>query len=142
VIVLDTNVVSELMRPVPAPEVVAWLDRQGREPTTVTAMTVAELLYGVLRLPAGRRRDEVTSALLDMLENDLRPEPLPFDLAAAEHFAEIAADREAAGRPIATADAVIAATCRTRGAVLATRNAKDFDLTGVDVVNPWDAVAG
>lgn len=138
-IVLDTNVVSELMRPAPADAVVAWLDRQVGEPITVTVMTMAELFHGLLRLPESRRRAELTDALLDVLRTDLVPDALPFDLAAAEHYAEIVRDREVAGRPIATADAVIAATCRANNATLATRNATDFDLAGVEVVDPWTA---
>jgi toxin FitB len=136
-IILDTNVVSELMRPRPDAAVVDWLDQQAGGSITVTAMTIAELLHGLLRLPEGRRRTDLGAALLDVLTVDLAPTALAFDALAAEHYAEIVVDREAAGRPIGVADAVIAATCRASGATLATRNVRDFDLTGVELIDPW-----
>lgn len=138
-IVLDTNIVSEVFRPVPEPRVVAWLESLTGE-VAIAAVTLAELLAGVRRLPDGQRR----SALAEQVHLALEPYRatraiLPFDVAAAEQYAEVLAARERAGRPIHTADAQIAAICRVHDATCATRNVKDFDGTGVDVVDPWTA---
>lgn len=136
-IVLDTNVVSEVLRPTPDPAVVAWLESV-TEPVALTTITVAELLAEVRRLPAGRRRDELN----DLIESVLAPYEgngcvLPFDVAAARSYAAVVTERSAAGQPIAMADAQIAAICRSRAAVCATRNVRDFTGTGVTVLNPW-----
>jgi predicted nucleic acid-binding protein len=136
VIVLDTNVVSELMRPAPDARVVAWLRLQTPGGLTTTAVTIAELHYGIARLPKGRRATTLARALAKTLA--AFPEQiLPFDAAAATADGSIAATREAAGRPIAALDAEIAAICQTRSATLATRNVKDFDGCGIDTVDPW-----
>lgn len=137
-IVLDTNVVSELMRRAPEPRVVAWVDRFPVEEVFVTAVTAAELRYGAARLPDGRRRRELVVRVGELLAEDFQDQVLPFDGAAAVHCAEIAAGRERDGRPISMADAQIAAVCRCYGARLATRNVEDFSGTGAQVVNPWD----
>ena len=137
-IVLDTNVVSELVRPTPERAVLIWLDRQPRHRLAITAVTAAELLCGVARLPVGNRRARLGEEIGAVVQDDFADRVLPFDLAAAEHFAELVADREQAGRVIPRADAQIAAICRSTGARLATRNVKDFADTGVEVVNPWD----
>lgn len=138
-IVLDTNVISEIFRPGPEARVVAWLEGLTGE-VVITAVTLAELLAGLRRLPDGQRR----SALVEQVQLALEPYRatraiLPFDAAAAEQYADLLAARERAGRPIHTADAQIAAICRVHGATCATRNVKDFDGTGVDVVDPWTA---
>jgi len=139
VIVLDTNVVSELMRKAPEPRVIAWVDRCEADDVLITAVTAAELLNGVARLPEGRRKRQLRDRLDGLLTEDLRDRILPFDVPAATHYAETVASREAAGRPISMADGQIAAICRAWGAVLVTRNVDDFAGTGVDAVNPWDA---
>lgn len=138
-IVLDTNVVSEIFRPEPEARVVTWLEDLTGE-VAIAAVTLAELLAGVRRLPDGQRR----TALEEQVRQALEPYRatraiLPFDAPAAEQYAEVLAARERAGRPIHTADAQIAAICRAHGATCATRNVRDFDGTGVDVVNPWTA---
>lgn len=137
-IVLDTNVVSELMRPDPAMGVVAWVDRRPADEVFVTAVTAAELLYGVARLPDGARRATLARKLRELLEDDFEGRVLPFDASAADHYATIVVSRERAGRPILMADAQIAAICRGFDADLATRNVKDFADTGVRILNPWD----
>jgi toxin FitB len=134
-IVADTNVVSELMRPSPFPAVRDWARRQPTGELYTTAITVAEIRYGLARLAAGRRKDRVQAA--DDLFAALSDYVLPFDAAASVHYAVIARHRDEAGLPIAGFDAQIAAICRARGAALATRNIKDFMETGVDVVDPW-----
>jgi len=136
-IVLDTNVVSELMRAVPDDQVVDWLDRQPATDVHLTAITVAELLYGVARLPDGRRKNELAEQIEEMLGEDFDHRVIPFDETSAGHYADIVVRRERAGRPISTADAQIAATCRSYGAVLATRNLEDFTGTGIASTNPW-----
>jgi len=137
VIVLDTNVVSELMRVEPSPQVVRWADEQVADDVFLTAVTLAEILFGIARLPAGRRKRSLADLVDAMVTDDFDQRVAAFDATAAAHFADIAARRERAGRPISAADAQIAAICRSHGAVLATRNVDDFAGIGVSVVNPW-----
>ena len=136
-IVLDTNVVSELMRVAPAELVVEWVDRHSSVEVHLTAITVAELLYGVARLPDGQRKAALAVLVEAMLIEDFDHRVIPFDEAAAAHYADIVVRRERSGRPISTADAQIAATCRSHGAMLATRNVDDFTDTGIVVTDPW-----
>lgn len=139
IIVLDTNVVSELMRPEPSPRVLAWVDRQDGATLHLTAITVAELGYGVLRLPPGHRRERLAALVDDMVRHDFGARVLSFDHAAAEHYGRIVATREGSGRPISMADAQIAAICRSYDAMLVTRDVAGFASTGVDVIDPWHA---
>lgn len=136
-IVLDTNVLSELMRIEAEPAVIDWLDRQEEALLVVTAVTVAELLYGIARLPDGRRKTGLRDAALKMLDEEFAERVLPFDENAAVHYAALVSQRERNGRPISMADAQIAAICRHNGATLATRNGKDFEGTGIVLANPW-----
>jgi toxin FitB len=139
VIVLDTNVVSELMRLKPAAAVLDWVDRQPAAEVYLTAITVAELLYGVARLPDGKRKTDLAERIEAVLSEDFEHRISPFDETAAAHYADIVVRRERLGRPISTADAQIAATCRSHGALLATRNLDDFTDTAVEIINPWTA---
>lgn len=136
-IILDTNVLSEAMRPAPAPVVQAWLARQPPTQLYVTAIAEAELLYGAALLPPGRRRQGLEQAIQRMFAEDFAGRVLSFDRAAAAHYAQIAAARRKAGRPIATFDAEIAAIARAMGFAVATRNATDFADLGIDVIDPW-----
>ena len=136
-IVLDTNVVSELMKHDVEGAVVDWVDRQQTVDLYLSAVTVAELLFGIARLADGRRKSNLARHVDSMVADDFDHRVLAFDEIAAAHYGDIAASRERAGRPISVADAQIAATCRSHGALLATRNVTDFDDTGVDLVNPW-----
>lgn len=136
-IVLDTNVLSELTRQVPDAGVLAWLDAQPANEVATTAITVAELLYGVARLPAGRRKTELCDVVHALVSEDFRDRVEVFDATAAGRYAAVVTDRERLGRPITVADAQIAAIAHTRHASLATRNIDDFTDTGVDLVNPW-----
>lgn len=136
-IVLDTNVLSELMRAQAEPAVIDWLDRQEQDSLAVTAVTVAELLYGIARLPDGRRKTGLREAALQMLDEEFADRVLPFDEDAAVHYAALVSHRERADRPISMADAQIAAICRHHAAALATRNSKDFEEIGIVLANPW-----
>ena len=136
-IVLDTNVISELMRQAPDDTVVRWVDRYPVDEVFITAVTVAELSYGVARLPDGRRKSVLVAKVSELLTEDLQGQILPFDGVAAEYYGEIAAARERQGRPISMADAQTAAVCRRFAACLATRNTKDFVDTGISLLDPW-----
>ena len=137
-IVLDTNVLSELMRERPAASVVQWLDARDTDSLAITAITVAELLYGVARLKDGARKTRLATAVGALVDEDFDGRVLPFDAAAAVHYAEVVSGRERRGRPINTADGQIAAISRSHDAALATRNVRDFEATGVDVLDPWE----
>ena len=137
-IILDTNVVSEPMRPVPDEHVLRWLARQDASTLFLTAVTEAELRTGLALLPAGKRREALGAALEAMLAEDFAGRVLPFEGgAAARAYAAIQAERRETGRPIAMADAMIAAIARSRGMRVATRNTGDFEGTGVELLDPW-----
>ena len=138
-ILLDTNVVSELMRPVPSARVVNWLDAQDADTVWVSAITLAEIRLGVALLPKGKRQDLLSHLADTVFEEEFRHSCLPFDAAAASHYATIVASRTRRGRPISVEDAQIAAIARSVGLKLATRNVDDF--LGIDrlmLVNPWN----
>jgi toxin FitB len=136
-IVLDTNVLSELLRPAPEPRVLAWLEDQPPASLFTSAVTQGEILYGIRLLPDGQRRRKLWDAAVAIFNEDLAGRVLSFDGDAAAIYAEIGASRRAAGRSISQFDATIAAITRSRGASLATRNSKDFEGCGIEVVNPW-----
>jgi predicted nucleic acid-binding protein len=142
VIVLDTNVISELMHPRADPDVVAWVDAQPVNEVYLTAVTTAELRYGVARLPDGRRKTDFADRVRRIVEEDFTGRVLPFDDEAAAHYADIVVDRGRRGMVISMADAQIAAVCRSHSVTLATRNTKDFAHTGIDVIDPWHGAAG
>ena len=136
-IILDTNIVSELLRPVPEPKVEAWLAAQDRGKVYLTAISEAELRYGMTILADGKRRDALTEAVDAMLRGNFQDRILPFDSTAAEAYAAIAAERHGAGRPISQFDCQIAAISRAQGATVATRNTKDFEGCGIEIIDPW-----
>ena len=136
-IVLDTNVLSEVLRPQPEPRVLAWLDEQPVNSVFTTAITQGEILYGIRLLADGQRRRKLWNAAAAIFDDDFAGRVLSFDSEAAGHYAEIGASRQSAGRPIRRFDATIAAITTSHGATLATGNAKDFEECGIDVVNPW-----
>jgi predicted nucleic acid-binding protein len=138
VILLDTNVLSELVRPTPSPHVVGWLNRVGMSATFVSAISHAEMLTGALTLPSGKRRDALTQAVDQVFLRVFAGRSWPFDDEAARHYADIVTQRQRAGRPISHEDAQIAAIARHHAAPLATRNIRDFE--GIDrllLINPW-----
>ena len=136
-IVLDTNVISELARQVPDTGVLSWLDSLDISDVATTAVTAEELRYGVARLPEGHRKRELTVVIRGILSEDFHGRVLPFDDRASVRYADIVAGRERIGRPIGVADAQIAAICRDVGAILASRNTADFEETGVELIDPW-----
>jgi len=138
-IVLDTNVLSEALRPVPEPSVLHWLAKQSRASLFTTTVTRGEVLFGTRVLSDGKRRRGLWDAAKKIFSEDFAGQVLSFDSDAADVYAEIAASRRMAGKPISQFDAMIVAMARSRGASLATRNVKDFEDCGVDVVNPWTA---
>ena len=137
-ILLDTNVISELMRAEPAQAVLDWFAKHDAADLCISAVTEAELRTGVAILPEGQRRDRLQAAIDAMIDLDFQARILPFDSLAAKAYAEIAALRRAAGRPIAEADCQIAAIARATNAPIATRNVKDFDGCGIRLINPWN----
>lgn len=138
-IVLDTNVLSETLRPKPESRVLEWLDRQPRASLFTTTVTRGEILYGIRLLPDGKRRQKLWEVAQAIFAEDFAGQVIPFDSDAADAFAEISASRRAAGKPISQFDAMIAGMARSRGASVATRNVEDFEGCGIDVVNPWEA---
>ena len=135
-IILDTNVVSELMRSEPAPQVANWIRDRDRRELCTTVITLAEIRHGIARLPDGRRKQVLLTAADDTF-SAFEDQILQVDTAVAEQYAVVASTRERAGKPIASMDALIAAVCRSRNAALATRNVADFDGTGIAVIDPW-----
>jgi toxin FitB len=136
-IVLDTNVLSEPLRPTPSAKVLDWMRSQPWTALFTTTITEAELLCGVALLPQGKRRDLLESIVARILAVHLAGRILPFDSAAARDYADIAAIRRRSGRLMSDPDARIAAIARSRGAELATRNVADFAGCELEVINPW-----
>jgi predicted nucleic acid-binding protein len=136
-IALDSNVISELLKPAPAVELQRWARTISSGSTYLTATVAAELLRGLQLMPDGRRREQLAAAIDGVLDEH-RERTFPFDLAAARAFAVIVAARRGQGRPISFADAQIAAICAVHDATLATRNVRDFEGCGIHLVNPWE----
>lgn len=136
-IIIDTNVLSELMKPAPVGSVVKWVADQPATRLFTTSITQAEILHGIMLLPSGRRRNAFEAAAMAMFEEDFSGRVLPFGSDAARPYAQIAVARRRAGRPISQFDAQIAAIARAMGADVATRNVEDFERCGVKVINPW-----
>lgn len=138
-IVVDTNVLSEAMRERPEPRVVSWLQQQSEMQAWTTAVTKAEILYGIAISPPGRKRTALEVAADLILNRTFAGRILAFEDEAANHYAQIAAARRARGRPIKPLDTQIAAITRLHNATLATRNTADFEDCGIRLVNPWEA---
>ena len=137
-IVVDTNVASELMRPAPSERVRDWVRGQPPDDLYTSAITVAEIRYGIERLPEGTRKVELRAAAVEVF-GAFADRVLAFDAAAAEQYSLIVSRRERLGISIEWFDAQIAAICRLHRAALATRNVSDFRETGIGVINPWDS---
>lgn len=135
-IVLDTNVLSEPLKTAPAPKVMEWLDNQSAETLFITAVSRAELRFGVLKLVDGKRKDALMAQIERVLDL-FKGRTLDFDAAAADKLAEIAAHCDKIGKPAVAPDAYIAACAAARGFAVATRNVRHFEHTGVRVIDPW-----
>jgi hypothetical protein len=138
VTILDTNVLSALMRTNPEPSVVEWLDRQPADSVWLSSITVFETRFGLALLPKGRRRSGLERAFESVLTEDLANRVLDFDSAAAASAAQLAADRQKAGRAADLRDTLIAGIALARRATIATRNTKHFEGLDVPVISPWD----
>jgi toxin FitB len=140
VILLDTNVVSEAMTRTPHPRVRAWLDTQAADTLFISSITVAELLFGVGALPAGKRKDALSAALDEVLDQ-FAGRILPFDTTAARCHADLAVHGRAAGKGFPTPDGYIAAIAAARGSAVASRDTSAFNAAGLTVIDPWAATA-
>ena len=138
-IVLDTNVVSEAMKPAPDAAVRAWLNDQAAETLYLSSVTLAELLFGIRALPSGKRRNLLDRALNELLAL-FQDRVLPFDTDAACHYADLAVTAQNGGRGFPTPDGYIAAIAASRGFIVASRNTASFEAAGVTVINPWKGV--
>jgi predicted nucleic acid-binding protein len=136
-IVLDTNALSEALKPSPSKIVLRWLAAQEPSAIFITTITEAEVLYGIELLPAGKRKSQLSAIIEKLFAEDFQGRILSFDEDSARAFAKIVSGREAAGRPISQFDAMTAAIARSRGAAVATRNTNDFESCGIRVINPW-----
>lgn len=136
-ILLDTNVISEMMRFRPEPAVAAWLDKQLEEDLWTASVVLAELLSGIEMMPPGRKQRTLREAVEGMIAEDFREQVFKFDLPAARNYGQILSSRKRIGRPIREMDALIAATALANGATLATRNTANFEDCGVQLVDPW-----
>jgi len=137
-IVLDTNVISEAMKPKPDPAVLAWLNDQAADTLYISSVTVAELLFGIKSLPAGKRKDMLTQAL-DGLMVLFKNRVLSFDIDAARHYADLAVEAKTSGKGFPTPDGYIAAVAASRGFSVASRDTAPFEAARVPVINPWEA---
>jgi predicted nucleic acid-binding protein len=136
-IILDTNVLSAMVRPRPDKDVVAWLDKQARSSMWITSVTIFEIQFGLQILPVGKKRSLLTRAFESVLTDDIGGRVAPFDTTAAEHSAELMASRHKKGRPVELRDTMIAGIVLACHATLATRNVPHFEDLSVPVVNPW-----
>jgi predicted nucleic acid-binding protein len=137
--VLDTNVISELIKPAPSLNVQDWLDQHAINLIFTTAITKAELHFGVLIHPDRKRREQLAIAIDEIFRSGFDTRILPFDSSSSEHYAEIASKRRLIGKPISNADAQIAAICRQHQMTLVTRNVNDFSECGISIINPFKA---
>ena len=135
-IIIDTNVVSELMKPSPSAAVSEWVRARTGSELFTTSITLAEILYGIARLPDGRRKELLRTTASDVFAA-FEDQVLPFDSSAARHYAEVVGGRDQIGLPIDGFDGQIASICRAHGAALATRNLRDFRHTDVTLIDPW-----
>jgi toxin FitB len=139
--ILDTSVVSEIMRPVPAPVVLRWIGEQNSEELHVTAITMAEILYGIELLPRGKRQEILRAGAARLFQVVFMDRILTFDARAAREFSVSASSRRKQGRPMSEFDAQIAAIARAHGTALATRDMDDFEGCGLRLINPWNAIS-
>jgi len=138
-ILLDTNVVSEAIKPEPRPSVLAWLDAQATDTLFLSSITVAELLFGCGALPDGKRKDRLEARINGLLDQ-FSDHVLPFDTSAARHYADLAVRARAAGKGFPTPDGYVAAIAAAHGFAVASRDSSAFDAAGLTVIDPWTSV--
>ncbi|WP_249978001.1 type II toxin-antitoxin system VapC family toxin [Vreelandella olivaria] len=138
-IILDTNVISEPLRQAPESRVIDWIDAQALETLYLSAITVAELRFGMASLPAGKRRDRLQESLEKQILPLFAGRVLPFDMSASQAYSELMAKARATGLAIGTADGYIAAIAAANSMMVATRDVSSFEAAGVDVINPWES---
>jgi toxin FitB len=138
-LILDTNVLSEILRREPSSRVIDWFESQTPGQLFTTTITQAEILYGIALLPESARREKLAKATRSIFDEDFEEKVLAFDSLAADFSASIAANRRSSGRPISQLDAMIAGIARSHQATLVTRNGRDFVNCGIDVIDPWNA---
>jgi predicted nucleic acid-binding protein len=136
-IILATNVISEPLRQAPDSRVIEWIDAQALETLYLSAITVAELRFGMASLPTGKRRDRLQESLEKQILPLFAGRVLPFDISASQAYSELMSKARAAGLAIGTADGYIAATAAANGMMVATRDVSPFEAAGVDIINPW-----
>ena len=139
-ILLDTNVVSEVMRERPDHAVRGWLKSLPKRELWTASVVIAELLSGIDLMPAGRKKEALREGVEGMIAEDFRGQVLKFDVSAARHYGQILAFRKQQGRPIREMDALIAATAKSNNATLATRNPRDFEHCGIPLINPCEPI--
>lgn len=139
-IVLDTNVVSEVVKPSPSPAVITWLNQQDGAELFVTTITIGELCFGLEMLPDGKRKSALSAAIQRFLAQAFSGRVLPYDAESAQTYGVLMASRRTSGRPIAAPDGQIAAVARRHQFELATRNTKDFEGCGIGLINPFERV--
>jgi predicted nucleic acid-binding protein len=138
-IILDTNVLSELIKSNPAPKVADWFASLGHTEAKTTSVSLAEMMAGARAVPDGRRRNALTALILDLFETQFASDTLAFDAQAAKTYGDVVAGRTRAGNPIGTMDAQIASIALSLGASVATRDTGDFAIEGLTTINPWQA---
>jgi predicted nucleic acid-binding protein len=138
-IILDTNVLSELIRSTPNPTVVEWFGKLAVSECRTTSISFAEMMFGARSLPEGKRRDALTALVVELFENQFGDSVLVFDVEAAKAYGEVVASRRRAGRPMGTMDAEIASIALSQGASVATRDVEGFGGLGLTLINPWEA---
>jgi predicted nucleic acid-binding protein len=136
-VIIDTNVLSEMMRPQPKPQVIDWLSRQRATDVHTSAVTVAEVSFGLMRMPEGKKRNDLEARFQRVMKTGFGGRILAFDEAAAFEYGLIMSARYAEGRPMSVRDGEIAAIAKTKGATLATRNTRDFEGCGLELVDPF-----
>ena len=138
-IILDTNVISAPLRQTPEGQVIEWIDAQALETLYLSAITVAELRFGMASLPTGKRRDRLQESLEKQVLPLFAGRVLPFDMSASQAYGELMAKARVAGLAISAADGYIAATAAANGMMVATRDVSPFEAAGVDTINPWES---
>lgn len=136
-IILDTNIISEMMKNIPSPSVMSWIDQQQITQLFITSITIAEIYYGLRAIPETARQEKLQNAFEKAIQNAFKYRTLSFDDNAAHHYGNLMSQRKRTGRPLSILDGQIAAIALAENATIATRNTRDFNNCGLDVINPF-----